>query len=234
MIKNYGYTIIELTIVIVLLSIILGFTVNVKNLQRTNNIKKTLSEIQNYTKAIKTFKRKYGFLPGDIQKTQIFDLSTDNTDGNANGFIEDKNQQNDIYEENIKMDGEIANFWTHLYKAGFIKHHKNMFPYVDFLRTWILIFSDKNKNYYHLSVSGTSENNEIETNNNLTPYHAYLIDRKIDDGLPFSGTVQVVGGNRITVNRQNMQHPSKNCATEFEYLTIFKTKLCQLIIEVDI
>lgn len=234
MTKNYAYTIVEITIIIIVLSIILSLTINIRTVQNVNNIKKAIIDIQEYTIAIKSFKRKYGFLPGDIKKTQILELSTNNTDGNGNGFIEDKNQQNNTYEKNIKMDGEIANFWLHLYKSGLIKENKNIFPYIDFLKNGILVFSNENNNYYHLNVNGINENNEIETINNLTPYYAYLIDKKLDDGIPFSGKIQAVGGSKIRANNENMQRPSKNCATDFEYLTVFKTKLCQLTIEIDI
>ena len=207
---------------------------NIQVSQNASNIKKTINEIQKYTVAIKTFKRKYGFLPGDIKKTQIFELSKNDTDGNENGFIEDKNQQNNIYEKNIKMDGEIINFWLHLYKSGLIKENKNIFPYINFLKTGILVFSNENKNYYHLSIKGVNKNKEIEAINNLTPYNAYLIDRKLDDEMPFSGKIQVIGGNKININNKNINHPSKKCATEFEYLSVFKTKLCQLVMEIDI
>ena len=233
-VKKRGYTIVEITIIIIVLSIILSLTINIRTVQNVNNIKKTIDDIQEYTSAIKTFKRKYGFLPGDVKKTQIFELSTNNTDGNENGLIEDKNQQNNIYEKNIKMDGEIANFWLHLYKSGLVKEDKNIFPYIDFLKTGILVFSNENKNYYHLGINGINENKEIETINSLTPYYAYLIDRKLDDGIPFSGKIQAVGDSKIKASNEIMQRPSKNCATEFEYLTVFKTKLCQLIIEIDI
>ena len=101
--KNYGYTIVEITIIVIVLSIILSLTTNIKISQNINNVKKTISDIQDYTTAIKTFKRKYGFLPGDIKKTQIFELSTNNTDGNKNGLIEDKNQQNNIYEKTCNI-----------------------------------------------------------------------------------------------------------------------------------
>ena len=234
MTKEHGYTIVEITIIVIILSIILSFAVNVRILKNTSNIKKAISDIQEYTNAIKTFKRKYGFLPGDIKKTQIFELSTNDTDGNENGLIEDQNQQNKIYERNIKIDGEIANFWLHLYKSGFIKENKNIFPYIDFLKTGILVFSNNNKNYYHISVNGINEDKEIETINNLTPYNSYLIDKKLDDEMPFSGKIQAVGGNRIKASNKDMQHPSKKCATEFEYLTVFKEKSCQLIMEIDI
>lgn len=232
--KNNGFTILGISIIIIILSIILSVTININKSYSINNIKKVIKNIQNYNTAINNFKIKYGFLPGDIKKTQIFEFSSKNTDGNQNGVIEDKNQQKGIINKNLKMDGEIQNFWLHLYKSNFLKENTNVYPYIDFLKTGILVFSDGNKNYYHLGINGIDKNQEIETINNLSPYHAYLIDKKLDNGLPFEGKVTVVEGNKINLNNKEKTKNNKKCATEFEYLTIFKQKLCQLIIEIDL
>lgn len=230
--KSSGYTIIEISIILIILSIILSFTNNIKISGQNNNLKKAIIQINDYSIAINNFKRKYGFLPGDLKKTQVFDLSLNNTDGNENSLIEDKNQQKGIYNKNIKMDGEMTNFWLHLYKSGFVEQNSKIFPYSDFLKTGFLVFSHDDKNYYHLAVEGIDIDKSIKTTNNLDPNQAYLLDRKFDDGLPFSGNVFASGGTKI--NSQQPEKPDEHCATQYEYLTVYRQKLCQLVMELDI
>lgn len=229
--KYYGFTIIEISLIIIVLSIILSFTINIRITRNNNNIKKAVSEIEACTSAIKAFKRKFGYMPGDLRKTQIFNLSVKDTDGNENGIIEDRNQTRGVYNKNLKIDGEIGNFWLHMYNSQFLDNDGHIFPYIDTFKSGMLVFSDGKKNYYHLAVNGIDSNMEIETVNNLTPYRAYLLDKKLDDGLPFSGKIRVIGGNKINISHQIK--PSKDCAVEHEYLTAFKKNLCQLIVEID-
>ncbi|MDD2839761.1 MAG: hypothetical protein PHY80_01345 [Rickettsiales bacterium] len=226
--KDFSIT--ELFIIVIVFGLILGFVIHIEMFRNRDEINHLISDIQSYRTSISNFDRKYGFLPGDLKKTQIFDLSVNNTDGNENGLIEDKEQQVHNYKENIRLNAEILNFWLHLYKSGFMtKKTDKIFPYIKFLNSGILVFTDGDSNFFHICINGINKNNEIETKNNLTPYQAYIIDRKIDDGLPLDGNVFITNGNFLNI--ENMRKAYKNCATEFEYLTVFKKKLCQLVIK---
>jgi hypothetical protein len=223
------FSIIELFIMAIFFSFVVSFFVKIEMTKTRSDINGLIYDIQSYRNSIINFDIKYGFLPGDLKKTQIFDLSINNTDGNENGLIEDKEQQSGNYSGNVHLDGEVLNFWLHLYRSGFLKIKGNIFPYIDFLESGILVFTDGNSNFLHLSVDGINQNSEIATKNNLTPYQAYIIDKKIDDSLPVSGNVVVISGN--VINTKNIKKISKNCSTEFEYLTVFKNKMCQIIIK---
>lgn len=231
--KSAAYTFIEISIIIIVLGIILGTIAQLLSTKETNSIKKFIAELQDYTSSINNFKRKYGFLPGDIAKTKVFELSVNDTDGNQNNLIEDKNQKNGINTKNIKMNGEIANFWLHLYNSDFLeRQNRNVFPYIKFLDSGILVFTDGKNNFYHLAVSGVNRNLEIETKNNLTPYQAYLIDKKLDDGLPASGSI--FSSSKNNINTSNDNKFDKKCSTEFEYMTVYKNRLCQLVMELNV
>ncbi|HSQ97447.1 MAG TPA: hypothetical protein VLL98_01880 [Rickettsiales bacterium] len=223
------FSIIELFIIIITCSFILAFVIHVEISKNRNEINNLILNIKSYKNAINDFDKKYGFLPGDLKKTQVFDLSVNNTDGNENGLIEDENQKTGDYYSNVYLNGEVLNFWLHLYKSGFVNKTSKIFPYIDFLRSGIIVFTDGENNYFHLSVSGVDKDNRIKAKNNLTPNQAYIIDRKIDDGLPIDGNVFIIGGSFL--NPQNMKIAYKNCATEYEYLTVFKKKLCQIVIK---
>ena len=232
MINNKGITLIEIYSIIIFMAVIMSFFAQININKERYNIQQLLYNLQKYNTAIKSFHIKYGDLPGDLRKTQILGLSVNNTDGNENNLIDDKNQQNNILDKNLKADGEIINFWLHLYNSKILNGNIKVLPYVDFLKTSIIIFSNENKNYYHLSIKGIDNKKEIQTINNFTPNQAYLIDKKLDDGLPFSGKILASGGNKI--NKKLLQNVDRKCAVNNEYLTANKENLCQLIYELNI
>lgn len=230
--NNKGLTLIEISFIVIVISIMLSFFITIVVNRDKNNIKSLAKDLYQYNLAIKNFQIKYGFLPGDLKKTDILYLSVNNTDGNENNLIDDKNQQNNIFDKNIKMDGELVNFWLHLYNAKMLNNDAKVLPYVNFAKSSIVVFNDMEKNYYNLSIKAVMPSGEIETFNNFTPYQAYLLDRKIDDSLANSGKIIASGGNRININSKNEVH--KKCAVDDEYLTAHKKKLCQLIYEINI
>lgn len=227
--KNKDFSITELFMLICIFSFVLFFAIHIEMQKKHGQINHLIADIQKYKTAINEFNRKYGFLPGDLKKTEVFNLSVHNTDGNENGLIEDANQIKGDYTKNIQGNGEILNFWLHLYKSKFIPKQKNIFPYIDFLNSGILVFTDGKDNYFNLSIDSIDQNLNIKTKYNLMPYHAYLIDKKIDDSLPIDGDVFIMKGRTLNIN--NMRKSYKDCATDYEYLTIYKKKLCQLAIK---
>ena len=218
--KN-GYTIIEVTVIVIFLSFILSITTNIKTKRDESEILSIISQLEHYKTQIKLFKKIYGYFPGDVNKTQVFELSKNNTDGNQNNLIEDLNQMRSVKINILKSNGEVLNFWQHLSKLELMKNYKiNDFPYIDEIKTKIIVFSDEKNNYFHLSIFDINKDNEFETVNNFTPYQAYLLDNKIDDGYPMIGNVMATGGNKINPNKLNNKI-NRKCATNFEYLTFF-------------
>ncbi|MDR2526667.1 MAG: hypothetical protein LBC92_02210 [Rickettsiales bacterium] len=221
-------TIIDIILFLIALTIVIAFTFNIKVSIDNHSINKFINQIGEYNTAIISFRSKYGFLPGDALNTKIFDLSLNKSDGNGNGIIEDHNQMNDIKNKKIQFNGEVYNFFIHLYNSGFLKNkNKEIFPYNDIMDTGILVFSKKNINYYHFAIYKAKMNKNIETINNLTPFDAEKIDKKFDDGFPFSGKIQAFGGNYINYKNDI----GKNCANDKEYLLFYRQKNCQLIME---
>ncbi|MDR3289955.1 MAG: hypothetical protein LBT02_01580 [Rickettsiales bacterium] len=228
-IKNREYKITDILIFLIAGSVISSIFFNLKITLRNGEVNRVIAELNEINIAIKNFEIKYDALPGDTKKTQIFTLSKKNTDGNENGIIEDKNQMDGVEDENLKFDGEVYNFFIHLYNSGFLKNsQKVIFPINKFLNAGILVFNRNNKNYFHLGIKKIRNDKDIEIYNNLTPHIAYMFDNKIDDGNPFDGDVQVYGGNHINKNSK----VNEMCADKEEYFTFYKFKVCQIIIKV--
>lgn len=232
MTKGSGWTIIESFLIAILLGCIIAGMLKISNLDRNSNIKKSVSQLNEYEKSINIFEKKYGHLPGDVNKTQVLKLSKQNTNGNTDGLI------NIIVQENIwKARGETINMWHHLYNSKIITEYfdgkkgvraqiSNTIPKL-FIRSigWTAFSRDK-ENYFILGVSNFNKGNINLSNNSFTPIEAFLFDKKIDDGLPLSGKMQAAGGNNITSISENIDF---ECASLREYLIRLKKPKCQLI-----
>ncbi len=64
--QNAGFTLVELSIVLVIIGLIMGGIMTGKDLIQAATIRSQVAQIQGYSAAIKNFKDKYGKLPGDI------------------------------------------------------------------------------------------------------------------------------------------------------------------------
>lgn len=86
--KLKAFTLIELSIVLVIIGLIVGGVLVGKDLIEAAKLRKTASELEHQLAAINTFKIKYNCLPGDCKNsTQFFGTSNNNGNGNGNDII---------------------------------------------------------------------------------------------------------------------------------------------------
>lgn len=126
-----GVTLVELSIVLVILALIIGAVVGGRALIDSSKERAFISEVQSYISAVESFRGKYEYLPGDLpnatdywgavdsgdglgtdctQVTTNFTRSTCN--GNGDGSIRWVNDATYHY--------EIFSMWKHLVSAGFL------------------------------------------------------------------------------------------------------------------
>ncbi len=95
-----GFTLIELSIVLVVIGLIVGGVLVGKDLIKAAQVRAQVSQLQRFDTAVTTFRLKYGYLPGDISNahTIAFGLASQNwqgscgcmtVGGNEDGIIED-------------------------------------------------------------------------------------------------------------------------------------------------
>lgn len=128
MMRRAGFTLIELSIVLVILGLLVGGVLTGQSLIRAAELRSVTTDLSKYQTAINAFKEKYLYLPGDLPNATSFwgAANSNNTtclttvrsgtqtcNGDGNGLIWGWGNDPRSYEQ--------AMFWEHLSLAGMIE-----------------------------------------------------------------------------------------------------------------
>jgi len=119
-VNHKGFTLIELSIVLVIIGLIVGGVLAGKDLIRAAGVRATITQIERYNTAANTFRGKYGYLPGDIRDPDAssFGFAPRGQyagEGDGNGTIEGVSTNYPGHNfGNCEMAGETAMFWVDL------------------------------------------------------------------------------------------------------------------------
>jgi len=121
--KQSGFTLIELSIVLVIIGLIIGGVLVGRDLVRAAGVRSTISQIEKYNAAVNTFRGKYGYLPGDIAANAAaqFGFSARGTGigmGDGNGVIESTAFTEIAPCGDVYAFGETIMFWVDLTTAN--------------------------------------------------------------------------------------------------------------------
>lgn len=130
-----GFSLVELSIVLVILGLLTGGILTGQNLIRAAELRSVITEHQELVTAVYTFKDRYFALPGDMPNaTQIWGAASGTSVTGCVGSARDPatnegigtqtcNGNNDgiFNNENQPYGGEIWTFWEHLANAGLIE-----------------------------------------------------------------------------------------------------------------
>ncbi len=217
-----GFTLIEMSIVLMVIGLLVGGILVGQDLIHAAQIRQTISQIEKLNSAVNTFKLKFNGIPGDIDPT------TANAYGlkGANGLISN-------YWDNGFVDGYInedaySNFYQDLVLTNLVAcvctPSNNPSTYT--LDQQFLV-PQLNKGAFFVyggidpwlgtnPPAGPLSYNYIEIypiipgtlSYAITPYEAYAIDLKIDDGLPMSGKA-LAQKNNTAWNWSSPWYPSR-------------------------
>ncbi len=123
-----GFSLVELSIVLVILGLLTGGILTGQNLIRNAELRSVTTEIQRYQAAVYTFRDKYMALPGDMTNATDFwgtdpdgcpgdESDTSMTEATCNGNGDGKIH----WYINATTGGESHRFWQHLANAGLIE-----------------------------------------------------------------------------------------------------------------
>ena len=107
-----GFTLLELSIVIVLIGLIVASIVGGQALLRQSKLKTVFADYQKYKHGYDTFKMQFNGVPGDFKKAIQYGLSVKNGDG-------DSILENLVYNSNGRTP-EADNAFIHLQRAGIV------------------------------------------------------------------------------------------------------------------
>jgi prepilin-type N-terminal cleavage/methylation domain-containing protein len=207
-----GFTLIELSIVMVIIGLVIGGVLVGQDLIRGAEVRSLISQIDKYGSGINAFRLKYNALPGDFNQSSTYILSTA-TNGNGNGLIGSVAGGSNVYTmpgstptiSATAVPAELVEFWRQLSLLNLIEGSFNgtvasiaigtNFPATKTNKGGILAFGNTGDsvNYFHLGLNSATTGNATFVNA-LSPDDARNIDAKMDDGIANSGIVSARGG----------------------------------------
>lgn len=214
MLANRAFSLVELSIVLVILGLLTGGILSGQSLIHAAELRKTTSDLSRYVTAIHTFRDKYFALPGDMTNaykfwgvaagctnTSVLAAPYDGCNGNGDGTITDSNSNGgeDLRAwQFLAVSGLVEGTYTGLPAAsGNLRQGGVNMPRLPLNATgvyWINSITGAN-------VMGTGNNIFVGAEGSINPSGGVMstediwnIDTKLDDGLATSGKITPSAG----------------------------------------
>jgi len=199
--KQSGFTLVELSMVLVVIGLIVGGVMAGSSLVHQVKLKTIITDVNKYKVAYNTFKMEYNAIPGDMDNATSYWSGT--FDGNGNGKIDDSNTTEIIYVwQHLTLAKLIPGSYTGVHEEIGSAMIGKIVPQsgYDSLAGYGMYYSSRNlpyttgphsqeaRNYLRFGRVYTSGDDRIGKNA-LTNADALSIDTKMDDGKPGLGLV---------------------------------------------
>jgi len=114
--KNSGFTLIELSIVLLIIALIVAGIIGGQSLLFTAKINSQIQQLRGFEVAVNAFQLKYDAVPGDMSNAEAYWGSANTNDGNGDGKL---NSDSGIFPDSYNsgsenFDGEFPEFFRHL------------------------------------------------------------------------------------------------------------------------
>ena len=217
-IQQRGFTLVELSIVLVILGLLVGGVLTGQSLIRAAELRSMTSQYQRYQAAVMTFRDKYFALPGDMTNATAYWGIAAGSTGNdstckaaSSSTAATCNGNGDSFVNSSTGADERFRFWQHLANAGLIEGNYTgitagsvsgsttanvpsgrISASLWFVNYWGTTSGDSS--FFDANIGNGMEFGSVFANNDpylavFKPEDAYNIDTKLDDGKPGTGKV---------------------------------------------
>jgi prepilin-type N-terminal cleavage/methylation domain-containing protein len=136
-----GFTLVELSIVLVIIGLITGGVLVGRDLIDAAAIRAQISQIEKYQATVNTFRGKYGYLPGDIPDPTASQYGFGarggfRGQGDGNGLLEGFLNYTTDLNNGMMANGENLQFWEDLNKASLIEGGFSNFAWTTTTPIW--------------------------------------------------------------------------------------------------
>lgn len=191
--NNNGFTLVELSIVLVIIGLIVGGVLVGRDLIEVARIQKIISEVDKIRTSMRAFEGKYNAVPGDMRDATVR-LPGTTSNGNGSG--------------RIRLNSELYLAWQHLSLAGMYPGEYTgapigqpfgatvglNIPESEIDGNGYAIWTNENQWQTLLIITGAAVPGQMPYYPTFTPFAAYSLDAKIDDGLPNLGLWRITDG----------------------------------------
>ncbi len=186
--KQNGFTLIEIAIVLLIISLLLGGIVKGQEMINSARVRSIANDLSGIETAWISFQDRYRALPGDFNKAATH-IAENAKFGNGDAAVGDN-------EETI--------VWHHLAEAGFIS---GSYSGVDSACTDVVCPSNPYNGYYRISKTSTELDSvnsayQLAIGENIPVEVLYELDLKIDDGVAGSGRLRALGGTGCVADKE--------------------------------
>ena len=201
--RQLGFTLLEMSILLVIIGLLVGGIVIGQGMIHQSEIRKTITEINQFRTSINAFVTQYDSLPGDFKEAEQFWGIPTAIDGTENG---DGNKLVEFVNKDGVHEGYRA--WQHLAKALLVPGPfagtgsiGAAIPGVDIPKSELTggyaLESDALGMAGQLVIligNPLSSTDTMLMDGTIRPEDAYDIDLKVDDGIPGEGVVRGADG----------------------------------------
>lgn len=198
--KKQGFTLIELSISLAIISLIFVSISYGSTIINQASLRSVITEVRGLATAINNFKMLYGAIPGDLSVATNYWTATGLNNGNGNGIIDTPNAVNE-YQSALQMlslsgliQKNISNGATYSSKYSSNASYQIFNHYTNNTNSAGI----SSNNVYGRSGSGNvldlANISSNTFNGAIKPQDASDIDNKMDDGILYSGIVYTAKG----------------------------------------
>lgn len=209
--NKQGFTLIELSIVLLIIGIIAGSVMAGQSLIKASKLRSVSADIDKFRGVVETFQQQYSYYPGDFPHASDYFTSGCGTgnaaapagcNGNGDGAITGTTESARAWQHlqfadmlQGNLNGTVGTACTPGTNAPVSKIRNNVGYSFD--QNASQAYTSNRPSYVTLITMGT-DNSTVCSGAAISVNDAYQIDAKSDDGVPTTGGVMAMGANCLS------------------------------------